>query len=187
MSSGLRFPPQCSSSAARTRPARRASGPRRRSPQRRRRIAGKSVVAKSGRSDNPSGSPETGACMSLISRSHADVTTGANARRRKSSAAARMIGSKFPTEMMLCSSGTMSGFSCDAFSSIASCRCPYASASRAAPCTCGMQRKLSGSCRFRALPSSQSELPARSAAKPSDRVLHTRKRARRARRPGAGC
>ena len=38
--------------------------------------------------------------MSLISRSHADVTTGARARRRKSSAAARMIGSKFPTEMM---------------------------------------------------------------------------------------
>ena len=52
--------------------------------------------------------------MSLIPGVHMlEATTGANARRRKSSAAARMIGSRFRTEMLLRSSGTlMSGFSC---------------------------------------------------------------------------
>ncbi len=59
---------------------------------------GKVVSGVSDERDSPSTRPEKRACISLISRSQAEVTTGASAIRRKSSAPASTSGSKLPTE-----------------------------------------------------------------------------------------
>ena len=63
--------------------------------------------------------------------------------------------SMLATETMRASSRITSGFSCEALSSSSSWARTKPSASRAAPWICGRQRKVSGSCRFRAAPGSQ--------------------------------
>ena len=112
------------------------------------------------RSESPSGRPLSGACRSLTIRSLAQVNTGARAMRRKSSAAASGRTSKLPTEKIRSVSTSTSGLPCAAFSSVSSCPRAKASASRAAPCTCGRHRNVSGSCRFLAAPSANKALPA---------------------------
>ena len=64
----------------------------------------------------------SGSCRSFIIRSQALASTGASAIRRKSSAAASGSDVVFPTETIRSSSGTTSGFSCEAFSSTSTWR-----------------------------------------------------------------
>jgi hypothetical protein len=61
--------------------------------------------------------PEKGACSSLTARSLALVTTGANAIRAKSRAAASGPMSKLPTDTIRRSSATTTGLDCQELSS----------------------------------------------------------------------
>ena len=111
---------------------------------------------------SPSVRPLNRGLRSFSVRSTAAVRTGASARRARSSAVASACESKLPTETRRPSAGTISGFPWCAFSSKTTWLSTNRSASRAAPCTCGTHRNVSGSWRKRAAPGSQSALPSSS-------------------------
>ena len=88
------------------------------------------------------GSPEKAWLVSFSMRRSAIAPSSAAPSASTSAASATGSPWKLPPETTSPSSGKTSGLSVTALSSIASRRSTSASRSRAAPCTCGMQRRL---------------------------------------------
>ena len=131
----------------------------------------RALSARPGCSPSPSGRPVSGAWRSFTARSAALVRTCATTRRARSSAVARAATSKLPTDTSRPSSTSTSGFDWCALSSRSTCSTAKPSASRAAPWSCGMVRKLSGSWSERALtplPSSSARSRSSVSSRPGD-------------------